>query len=98
MLAQTLDSLLDLQSSLLAKVPEMAVTGGGGRHPPPQSSTSADVEEIPSDSEDGDHPDVDQEGGGSGGATATGTQRKRKRTREWVGPHHVIHMSLMGHG
>eukprot|EP00731_Ephydatia_muelleri_P025280 Em0017g363a len=83
MLTQTLDSLLDLQATLLAKVPG----GGVGRCPPPQPSSSEDLEEIPSDSEAGDCPDVAPEvGGGSDDATATKQQRKRKRTRDWVLP------------
>ena len=80
MLTQTLDSLLDLQSTLLAKIPGVT-GGGGGRCPPPQPS-SEDVEEIPSDSEAGDCPDVVPEV--SDCAKATKQQRKRKRTREWV--------------
>ena len=80
MLTQTLDSLLDLQSTLLAKIP--GVTGGGGGQCHPPQPSSEDVEEIPSDSEAGDCPDVVPEV--SDCAKATKQQRKRKRTREWV--------------
>ena len=55
---------------------------GIGPYAPPQSSTSADIEEIPSDSEDGDRPDANQEGEGVGDTIKTRLQRKR--TRDWV--------------